>query len=86
MGLFDYPVFLDWPGTPGGCPPVVAVFDPRDGQYHLLHCRSVYQFEVPRPEAAIFDADLMFVDQILFSSSDAEEFSAVLAGLAAVVA
>jgi hypothetical protein len=80
MGLFDFPVFLDWFPISGASPPLVVVYDPRDGQYHVLHCRSVYRFERPGTDPTIFDSDLLHVERVLFSSADPAELAAVLSG------
>lgn len=80
MGLFDFPVFLDCFPTPGMSPPLVVVFDPRDGRFHLLHCRSVYRFERFGSDLEVFDSDLLMVERLLFSSDDPGEVAAVLGG------
>jgi len=82
MDLFDFPVFLDC--FPSNSPHLLVVFDPRDDEYHLLLCRSVYHFERGGTDP-VFDSDLLSVDRLLFSSEDPAEVAAVVAGFAAVV-
>lgn len=82
LGLFDYPVFLDCFPRPGVPPSLVIVSDPRDGECHLLQCRSVYRFDFPSDpggEDGVFESDLLVVDRSLFSSSDPGELAACLA-------
>jgi len=71
MGLFDFPVFLN-------SLPIAAVFDPRDGQFHLLLCRPVYAFpEAPHREG-LYESDLLSLEQTLFSSARVEEVALAL--------
>jgi len=79
LGLFDFPVFLDCYPRPGAAPALVVVFDPRDGLYHLLHCRSVYRFDFPGGGDDVFESDLLSVERSLFSTADPEELAACLA-------
>ena len=79
LELFDYPVFLDCFPKPGVSPGLVVVYDPRDSSYHLLHCRSVYRFDLPGGEEGVFESDLLSVDRVLFSSADPGELAACLA-------
>jgi arginine-tRNA-protein transferase len=78
LELFDYPVFLDCFPRPGVSPSLAAVHDPRDASYHLLHCRSVYRFDLPG-EDGVFESDLLSVDRVLFSNSDPGELAGCLA-------
>lgn len=73
--LFDFPVFLSlfWPGKG---PAVFIVYDPRDGLYHLLHLRTVYQIEVAEPRPGIWESDLFQVERLLFSTAEASEMVA----------
>jgi arginine-tRNA-protein transferase len=78
LGLFDFPVFLDvFPGL-APAPVVVVVADPRDGQYHLLHLRSVYRFPDLEDEEGLFASNLLAVQRLLFSTEDAAEAALVL--------
>ena len=71
MSLFDFPVFLN-------SLPIAAVFDPRDGQYHLLLCRPVYAFpEAPHREG-LYESDLLSLEQRLFSSVKLEDVALAL--------
>ncbi len=79
MGLFDYPVFLDCFPRPGVSPSLVAVFDPRDGLFHLLYCRSVYRFDLPGGDEGVFESDLLSVERSLFSTAEPGELAACLA-------
>lgn len=80
MDLFDYPVFLDcFPGV-AASPVLVVVYDPRDGLYSLLHCRSAYQFDQPGDDPSVFESDLLMVHRTLFSTPQPEEMTAALAG------
>lgn len=80
IGLFDYPVFLY-------CHPVsepvglrLAVFDVRDGKYHLIPCRSLFNVATYNPDEQIFSADLLQAGQPLLSSPSPEEMAGKLAG------
>jgi len=79
MGLFDFPVFLDCFPRSGVSPGLVVVFDPRDGLYHLLYCRSVYRFDFPGGDEGVFDSDLLSVERSLFSTADPGELASCLA-------
>jgi arginine-tRNA-protein transferase len=76
-GLFDFPVFLDCVPTAGTPPILVAVFEPRNGQYQLFHCQSVYRFG-QEEEADVFESDLLMVERVLFSTPVPEEMAACL--------
>lgn len=80
LGLFDFPVFLDCLPREEGAPQVVAVYDPRDAQYHLLQCRSVYRFDLAGGSGGgVFESDLLSVERSLFSSPDPGDLAACLA-------
>jgi arginine-tRNA-protein transferase len=72
-GLFDFPLFVDCLPEPGCVPNLVAVFDPRVGRYHLLRCRSVYRLEEAVDSPTTFSTDLLFIEQLLFSTDNVEE-------------
>jgi hypothetical protein len=57
---------------------VAVVADPRDGQYHLLHLRSVYQFPDLGDEGDLFGSHLLAVQRLLFSTEDPGEAALVL--------
>jgi hypothetical protein len=72
--LFDYPVFLDcFPGATAA-PALIIVHDPRDGQYHLLRCRSIHHFG-GRSEDGVFSSDLLATEPTVVSSEDPEEMA-----------
>jgi len=75
VGLFDFPVFIDCFPSPEKPPALVAVFDPRDGRYYLLVCRTVYQFEA-LPDAPgtplVFASDLLLIERVLSAGEEAQ--------------
>ncbi len=74
LGLFDYPVFLDcFPGATAA-PALIVVHDPRDGQYHLLRCRSIHHFG-GRSEDGVYSSDLLATEPTVVSSEDPEEMA-----------
>ena len=82
MNLFDFPVFLECFPEVESAPSLVVVYDPPGDRYFLLHCGSVYRFDMaPRDE--VFGSDLLAVVRFLFSSSVPEEIAACLAAVIA---
>jgi arginine-tRNA-protein transferase len=75
LGLFDYPLFVEcFPGV-SSIPALVIVHDPRDGQYHLLRCRSLHHFGGVGVEDGVFSSDLLVTEPTLVSSGDPEEMA-----------
>lgn len=79
--LFDFPVFLF-------CIPYsdtsfykLVVYDVRDGKYHVLLCSSVINVGFYQEVRTVFDCDLLKVERIFFSSSDAGEVARHLRAL-----
>ena len=80
LGLFDFPVFLDCFPEEGASPVLVVVWDPRNGLYQLLHCKSVYRFEGGEKDEDVFESDLLLVERSLYASPLPEELGACLIG------
>lgn len=81
VGLFDFPVFLDWFGIPGLGPVLMVVFDPRSSEYLVLHARNVYQLEPTSSRDDVFDSGLLHVEEVLFRSSDLDRVFSLMGSL-----
>lgn len=77
LGLFDHPFFLAL-GPLDVEPSVLTVWEPRDGAYHALLCRSVHRFEPGAVEDGVYDQTLLRAVRVLFRSPEAEEVARVL--------
>ncbi len=71
--LFDYPVFLNcFPFQEDVINPVV-VYDIRDGEFHLLQCKSLWTSHLPSPGERVYSYHLLAPDFEMTSTSDMSE-------------
>lgn len=74
--LFDFPVFLQCNGLSDDAINPLIVYDPRDQQYHVFECRSIWVSNSPGKED-IYSSNLLKVEQHLFSSAFVQETASI---------
>ncbi|HVD99754.1 MAG TPA: GNAT family N-acetyltransferase [Cytophagaceae bacterium] len=81
LDLFDFPVFLYCFELPGELISPVVVYDPRDQQYHLIHCESLFKTEYPIVPQTNYAANLLTMRKYLFSTPSEEVMAEQLVAL-----
>jgi len=76
--LFDFPVFLNCFPLDKTSIYLLIVFDVRTACYHLLECSTVVNIGFQLDGSTVFDADLLKVKVLAFSSSIPEEMIAYM--------
>ena len=71
--LFDFPVFLNCFPLDEASTYLVIIFDVRTASYHLLDCSAVINIGFQPDGSSVFDADLLKVKALIFTSSIPEE-------------
>lgn len=76
--LFDYPLFLHYPGAVAVPEVNVIVYNIREQQYHLIRCRSVWNSNLPNANN-MYSSELLKEEIYVHTANTAEDMVAAVA-------